>query len=346
MKIHDIGGEFALIDRLARQSPVIHPDLVAGIGDDAAVIGGSFPNGDYLLVTTDMLVETSHFRRDWATPVQVGIKSVACNVSDIAAMGGTPTFMFVSLALTADTDVAWVETLYRGMAEACRRYGVVLAGGDTTHGVVTTISITLLGRVSPENLRLRSHASPGELLCVTGPLGGSAAGLAMLVAGLDPPNDLREKHLAPGCRLDVSPVIAPVARAMIDISDGLAAEVNHICDQSGTGAEIIVADIPIDPAVRDAARLTGKDPIEFALSGGEDFELLFSISPRNRQLLEEKGVQVTAVGRVTDATSGHMLLYPDGRKAALTGGYDHFTIGSVHPEIGKFDSQSLKFRTR
>ena len=103
---------------------------------------------------------------------------------------------------------------------------------------------------------------------------------------------LREKHLAPGCRLDVSPAIAPVARAMIDISDGLAAEVNHICDQSGTGAEIIVADIPIDPAVRDAARLTGNDPIEFALSGGEDFELLFSISPENKRLLEEKGFRL------------------------------------------------------
>ncbi len=324
MKIHDIGGEFALIDRLARQSPIFHPDLVAGIGDDAAVIAGSFPNGDFLLVTTDMLVEASHFRRDWATPRQVGIKSVACNVSDIAAMGGTPTFMFVSLALAADTDVAWVEALYRGMAEACRRYGAVIAGGDTTHGEVTTISITLLGRVSPGNLRLRSDASPGELLCVTGPLGGSAAGLAMLAAGLDPPSELREKHLAPGCRLDVSPSIAPVARAMIDISDGLAAEVNHICDQSGTGAEIIAAEIPIHPAVRDAARLTGNDPIALALTGGEDFELLFSISPENKRRLDDKGISVTAVGWVTEAASNRILTMPDGRRRTLSGGYNHF----------------------
>jgi thiamine-monophosphate kinase len=325
MKIHDIGGEFALIDRLARQSPIIHPDLVAGIGDDAAVIDGSFPDGDYLLVTTDMLVEPSHFRRDWATPAQIGIKAVAANVSDIAAMGGIPTFLFVSLALTADNDVAWVETLYKGMAQACRRYGVVLAGGDTTHGEKAAISITLLGRVSRENLRLRSHARPGELLCVTGPLGGSAAGLAMLSAGLDPPQDLREKHLAPGCRLDVSPAIAPVARAMIDISDGLAAEVNHICDQSGTGAEIIAADIPIDPAVHDAARLTGNDPLEFALSGGEDFELLFSISPENKRLLEKKGISVTAVGWVTEAASNRILTMPDGKRRTLSGGYNHFS---------------------
>ncbi len=325
MKIHDIGGEFALISRLARQSPITHPDLVAGIGDDAAVIGGAFPHSDLLLVTTDMLVENCHFRQSWATPFQIGIKAVSCNVSDIAAMGGMPTFMFVSLALAADTDVSWVEALYEGMAAACRRYGVVIAGGDTTHGEVVTISITLLGRVSPQNLRMRSHASPGDLLCVTGPLGGSAAGLAMLSAGLAPPPDLKEKHLAPGCRLDVSPAIAPLARAMIDISDGLGAEVNHVCDQSGTGAEIRVADIPIHPSVREAASQTGNDPLDFVVSGGEDFELLFSITPENKQRLEEKGIHADTVGCVTDASSGRLLTFPDGRQKPISGGYNHFS---------------------
>jgi thiamine-monophosphate kinase len=324
MKIHDIGGEFALISRLARQSPITHPDLMAGIGDDAAVISGSFPDSDLLLVATDMLVENCHFRRSWATPFQIGIKAVSCNVSDIAAMGGMPTFMFVSLALAADTDVAWVEALYKGMADACRRYGVVIAGGDTTHGEVVTISITLLGRVSPQNLRMRSHASPGELLCVTGPLGGSAAGLAMLSAGLVPPPDLKEKHLAPGCRIDVSPAIAPLARAMIDISDGLSAEVNHVCDLSGTGADIRVADIPFHPCAREAARQTGNNPLDFALSGGEDFELLFSITPENKQLLEEKGIHAETVGRVMDASSGRLLTFPDGRQEPIPGGYNHF----------------------
>lgn len=325
MNIHDIGGEFALINRLAGQFTLHHPDLVVGIGDDAAVIGGTFPNGDYLLVTTDMLVESSHFHRSWTTPQQIGAKSVACNVSDIAAMGGSPTFMFISMALVADTEVEWVEGLYRGMSDACRRYGVVLAGGDTTHGEAVTISITLLGRVSPENLRLRSHARPGDVLCVTGPLGGSAAGLAMLSAGLEPPPDLKQKHLAPGCRIDAAPLIAPLARAMIDISDGLAAEVNHICDQSGTGAEIIVADIPLDSSVRDAARATGNQALNFALSGGEDFELLFSISSQNKQRLLEMGIQLTAVGRVTDAAAGRVLVCPDGTRLPLRGGYNHFT---------------------
>jgi thiamine-monophosphate kinase len=211
------------------------------------------------------------------------------------------------------------------MADACRRYGVVLAGGDTTHGDKVTICITLLGRVSPSNLRLRSHARPGELLCVTGHIGGAAAGLAMLSAGLNPCDYLRDKHLDPGCRLDVAPAIAPLARAMIDISDGLAAEVNHICDQSGTGAEIVAADIPIHPSARKAARLTANDPLVFALSGGEDFELLFSISPQNRQRLEEKGVGAIVVGRVTPASSGRMLVLPDGSKTFISGGYNHFS---------------------
>lgn len=325
MRIHDIGGEFALIERLARCSPVSHTDLHTGIGDDAAVIAGATPDGDWLLVTTDMLVETSHFRRDWAAPEQIGIKSVVCNVSDIAAMGGTPTFMFVSLALPPDANVAWVESLYRGMADACRRYNVVLAGGDTTHGQAVTISITLLGRVSSANLRLRSHARPGDLLCVTGPLGGAAAGLAMLSAGIEPPPYLRDKHLAPDCRLDVSPTIAPLARAMIDISDGLAAEVNHICDQSGTGAEIDAGAVPLHASVHDAARLTGNDALVFALSGGEDFELLFSIVPENMPTLAAQGIAATVVGRVTDAKTGRTLLMPSGERRALSGGYNHFS---------------------
>jgi thiamine-monophosphate kinase len=325
MKIHDIGGEFSLIERLANQSPATHPDLVAGIGDDAAVIGGTFPNGDYLLTTTDMLVDGSHFRRDWATPEQIGIKSVACNVSDIAAMGGAPTFMFVSLALASDTEVEWVEGLYRGMAGACRRYGVVLAGGDTTHGQVITVNITLLGRVDPEHLCLRSQARPGDLLCVTGPLGGSAAGLAMLAAGLDPLPYLRDKHLVPECRLDISTLVAAEAGAMIDISDGLAAETLHICNQSGTGAEIIADDIPIHPAVRDAARETATNPFDLALSGGEDFELLFSVSEVGKQRLEEKEISVVAVGKVTEAAAGRHLLLPDGKRSPLSGGYNHFS---------------------
>jgi thiamine-monophosphate kinase len=324
VSIRDIGGEFALIDRLAKQAPTAGDDLVAGIGDDAAVIAGRLPDDDYLLVTTDMLVASSHFRSDWATAEQIGFKSVACNVSDIAAMGGSPTFMFVSLALAPEATVAWAESLYRGMGDACRQYGAVLAGGDTTHGETTTISITLLGRVAQESLCLRSHARPGDRLCVTGPLGGSAAGLTLLAAGLEPPDYLKLKHVAPECRLDVSATIARLAHAMIDISDGLAAEVNHICDQSGTGAEIIASQIPTHAMTREAARQTGNNALEWVLSGGEDFELLFSISDRKLALLEQSLSEVAVVGRITDSPSDRSLLLPDGKRIPLVGGYNHF----------------------
>jgi thiamine-monophosphate kinase len=324
MKINEIGGEFALIDRLSHRSLTSHPHLVMGIGDDAAVISEVFSNGDYQLVTTDMLVEKSHFRCDWASAEQIGVKSVSCNASDIAAMGGTPTFMFVSLALTPDTDVEWVDALYRGMSETCRRHDIAIAGGDTTHGRIITISITLLGRVSPGNLCLRSHARPGELLCVTGPLGGSAAGLAMLTRGFPLTEYLKRKHFTPQCRLDVSPLIAPEASAMIDISDGLAAEVNHICDQSGTGVEIVLTDIPIHSSVVDAARAMGKEPHAFALSGGEDFELLVSVSSQGKKKLEKKGVPLIPVGRITEPSAGRILRLPNGQKRPLSGGYNHF----------------------
>lgn len=324
MKIHEIGGEFALIDRLRRLAPTSHDDLMTGIGDDAAVIGGNASGQDFLLATTDMLVDTRHFRRDWSTPSQIGTKAVTCNVSDIAAMGGTPTFMFVSIALEKDTEVSWAQELYTGMAEACRQYGIVLAGGDTTSSETNTICITLLGRATASSLCLRSHARPGDLLCVTGPLGGSAAGLKLLTMGVTPPDNIRAKHVTPGCRLDVSSTIAPLAGAMIDISDGLAAEVNHICDRSGTGATIVADQIPLYPSVLDTAALAENDPLAFALSGGEDFELLFSIDPENLKKLAKKRVDATIVGKVTEKEFGRVLILPDGKRTRLSGGYTHF----------------------
>jgi thiamine-monophosphate kinase len=324
MKIHEIGGEFALINRLAGTAPAEHPDLVAGIGDDAAVIDSFYPGQESLLVTTDMLVDNRHFRQDWATPFQIGKKAVACNASDIAAMGGSPTFMFVSIALTENMETAWVEELYRGMSDVCRQHGIVLAGGDTTCGDVITISITLMGRATKQNLSLRSDALPNDILCVTGPLGASAAGFHLLNKGLTPPDPIKLKHLTPGCRLDVSPFIAPLAGAMIDISDGLAAEAHHICDQSGVGVEIYADRIPIDPLVKAAAATMGCKPMDFALSGGEDFELLFSISAENLQKLKAKKVDAFIVGKVMEASAGRTLILPEKKRVTLSGGYDHF----------------------
>lgn len=324
MKIREIGGEFALIDQLSQIISVDHAELIVGIGDDAAVIRSAPAPAPYLLVTTDILIEESHFRRTWATPEQIGIKAAECNISDIAAMGGTPTWMFVSLVLTREIEVEWVKGVYTGIAQSCRRCGVTVAGGDTTLGAANTINITLLGSVHENELCLRSHARPGDLLMVTGPLGASAAGLSLLLAGKEPGAYLLEKHLAPTCRLEASRKIAPLAHAMIDISDGLGSEIHHICRRSDTGACIEAACIPIHADVRAAAADLGKDPLEFALSGGEDFELLFSIAPDKRKVLDDTGLICHQVGRVLEPEAGVGLIQVDGTKAPVPGGFDHF----------------------
>jgi thiamine-monophosphate kinase len=324
MKIKDIGGEFALIDQLDRIISVPHEDLIVGVGDDAAVIRIAPPPAPYLLATTDMLAEGSHFKRAWATPEQIGIKAAACNLSDIAAMGGTPTWMFISLALTQDIEAEWVRKLYAGIAATCRRHGVVVAGGDTITGPVISINIALLGTVPIGDLCLRSQARTGDLLMVTGPLGASAAALALLQQNRTPGPYLLEKHLTPACRLDASQQLASLANAMIDISDGLGSEIHHICRQSSVGARIDAASIPLHDAVLAAARDLDKDPLEFALRGGEDFELLFSIAPEKVPELEQTGLSCYPVGRVVEPSQGVLLNGLNGRRSPLPGGYEHF----------------------
>jgi thiamine-monophosphate kinase len=324
MNIKEIGGEFALIDRLSAIIPMDHADLIAGVGDDAAVIRTSPEPAPYQLVTTDILVENQHFNRQWSTPEQIGIKAAECNISDIAAMGGRPTWMFISLVLSNDTDVAWAQELYTGINQCCRRYGIVVAGGDTTQGLVNTVNITLLGTVSQDNLCLRSHAQPGDLLMVTGDLGASAAALSLLKLGKTLNGHLLQKHLAPTCRLDAAGTIAPLANAMIDISDGLGSEVHHICRQSNVGAEIYAEAIPIHDDLRAIGDELGKDPLDFALSGGEDYELLFSISTDKVPILSKANLSFHEVGKITEKQDGRRLVTAGGERK-LPGGYDHFT---------------------
>jgi thiamine-monophosphate kinase len=324
MKIKDIGGEFKLIERLAAIVGQDHGELVVGIGDDAAVIRTGPEPAPYLVVTTDLLVEGSHFNDKWCSPEQVGQKAVACNASDIAAMGGKPAWMFVSLVLTPRTEVDWVEELYRGMGKACRNHGIVLAGGDTTHGPVTSLNVTLLGNVTQDHLCLRSQARPGDAVMVTGTLGASAATLALLNKNHEPGTYLRNKHCAPGCRLDISDTIAPLANAMIDISDGLGSEIRHICRQSRVGAEISTDQIPLHSEVRRAADLLGLDPVDFALQGGEDYELLFTIPPQQAEELKKRTADCRQIGIITQKQCEPMQIMPDGSKIRMPDGYNHF----------------------
>ena len=323
MQIKEIGGEFALIDRLSRLVPSRSPDLIVGIGDDAAVLKTADADW-YQLVTSDLLVENQHFNLSWSGPEEIGFKAVEANVSDIAAMGGEPTGMLISLVLPTETPVETAEALYRGMGRSCRRNAVTVIGGDTTRGAVITISITLMGKVPAAQVCLRRHAQTGDLIGVTGPLGASAAGLALMQRSLPTPPYLRRKHLVPECRLDAAPLLAPRVHAMIDISDGLAPEVGHICRQSGVGARIAAEKIPLHPEVTAAAATLGRESLEFALGGGEDYELLFTIAPGKLEPLRRTGLNFFIVGEITDAADGLVLVGSDGTARPLQGGYNHF----------------------
>ncbi len=323
MNISDAGGEFALISRIENVLPVASNDVLIGIGDDAAVIRTSKPN-EYLLVTTDTLISGQHFQTEWTSAMQIGIKCAECNVSDIAAMGGKPEFMFVSLALRPETSVEWVEELYRGIATVCERYEISVLGGDTTEGPVDMISITLLGKVDSNHLCLRSHAQSGDLLAVTGELGASSAGLHLRKRDLPISRFLEEKHLTPHSRLDISGKIAPYVNAMIDISDGLASEVNHICDQSRTGALIYEEKIPMHAEVLAAAEKLGSNAVHFALYGGEDFELLFSVPSENLVRLDELDIRYYIVGEVTDQKERRNMVHSNGAKTPLDYSFHHF----------------------
>jgi thiamine-monophosphate kinase len=323
MQIKEIGGEFALIDRLRRLVPGRCPGLIVGIGDDAAVLETA-DEACYQLVTADLLVENQHFSFTWCGPEAVGFKAVEANVSDIAAMGGEPGAMLVSLALPPETPVETAEALYRGMGRSCRRNRVTVVGGDTTRGEAITVSITLMGKVAVDRLCLRSHARVGDLIGVTGTLGGSAAGLSLMQRNLPVSRDLRRKHLVPECRLDAAPLLAPLVNAMIDVSDGLAPEVGHICDRSGVGARIAADQIPLHPGVAAAAGALGRDPLGFALGGGEDYELLFTLAPRNLERLRRSGLNFTVVGEIVPAAAGRLLVIAGGVSVPLQGGYNHF----------------------
>jgi thiamine-monophosphate kinase len=329
MKITGIGGEFSLIQRLKKISDTDHHQVIQGIGDDAAVLKTDTESASYLLVTTDTLIENQHFKRQWASAEQIGFKAGESNASDIAAMGGGGDWLVVSLALPEDVEVDWVEGMYRGLNDSCRRNGITVVGGDTTRGPVVMISITLLGHVVPSNLCLRSDAKAGDILMVTGLLGAPAAAVALLDKGIQPCKYLMERLTAPRCRMDVVATIAPLANAMIDISDGLAAETRHICHQSKVGAELAAAEINFHPEVTAAAEILNCDPLQWVLGGGEEYELLFSIPAKNLPALHDAGIDCHEVGVITPPGTGAVLIASDGRRSELKGGYDHFGVSHI-----------------
>ncbi len=316
MLLSEIGGEFAFIKRISRRPK--HREVVVGIGDDAAVIEFG---GKLLAVTTDMLVERDHFSLDYFLPRQIGIKAMESNVSDIAAMGGKPLYAFISICLPKATTVEFIDGFYGGIYESAEENGIDVLGGDTTHGELIVVNITLIGELKKrKRLPLRSCSKEGDLIFVTGNLGASTAGLKLFQRKMDGFDSVKKRHLEPKARMDVSRKIAAIANAMEDVSDGLASEVRNICLASGKGAILFAEKIPINEETRKAAAALGEDPVDCALFGGEDFELVFTVPKKYEGRAKKLG---TAVGRITSGSK--VFLEKNSAKQELTKfGYDHF----------------------
>lgn len=334
MKLSQLGEE-ALIDRIVAEHllPTSGPGLIIGVGDDAAVLDTGA--ADYAVVTTDMLIEGTHYRLDINTPYQLGWKSVAVNISDIGAMGGLPNWTFVSFAFRGDMDAEFVDDLYRGMTECARQFGSTVVGGDTNAvDTESAISVCQMGSVEPENLVRRNGACPGDRILVTGWLGNSRGGLELLLDhGLDEAARiyawLVESHLMPVPRVPEARAVVQTGgvRAMMDLSDGLGADLPKLCKASGVGAIVYADRLPISEDLRGAASVVGKDAVDLAAGGGEDFELLMAVAPdavgRVIEAVEEAtGTRVTEIGEVTD---GHSIeIERDGTRKPLKGGWEHF----------------------
>ena len=331
-------GEFSLIDRLTENFSIHNKSTIKGVGDDAAVLDHE---GYKTIISTDLLVEGIHFDLSYFPLRHLGFKSVIVNLSDIFAMNAIPKQITVSIALSNRFSVEALDELYFGIRTACDAYNIDLIGGDTTSSLSgLIISVTVIGTAKEEDIVYRSGAEEGNLICVTGDLGASYLGLQILE---------REKRLQdgnPGIAIDLEdqkyiigrflkPELRPYIieafknhglkpTAMIDISDGLASEIMHICKNSGTGALINENDVPIAMETKQMAIKFNIDPITAALSGGEDYELLFTINPKDTEKVKMIG-DVSIIGKIKNKEDGINLISSGGRThQILAQGWRHF----------------------
>jgi thiamine-monophosphate kinase len=328
-------SETDLITALAREFGPSPSRVVVGIGDDCAALALNGP--DYLLWTVDTLVEGVHFDLAYTTLSQLGWKSLAVNLSDIAAMGGVPQYALLSLGWPPARDRHLALEFAAGLAQVAQEYGVAVIGGDTVAsppGLVVTITLT--GQVPGAQILRRSTARVGDLIFVTGPLGEAAAGLEILRQGLElTPNlqtPLLEAHLRPRPQLAAGRLLAQegLATSLIDTSDGVATDLYHICQASGVGARLKYSSVPISPRVQTAVPYLNRAPLTLALTGGEDYLLLFTSSPENvgrlAQSFSEAGLPVPLpLGRIV--SGDRVILETSSGDVDISGkGYDHFAL--------------------
>ncbi len=335
MRLSDL-GEFGLIDRLT-DGLAARPDVVLGAGDDAALL--DLGTGMLLVATCDSQVQGRHFLLDVASPEEIGSKALAVNLSDIAAMGAEPLWALVSLLTPPDLDVAVLDGVYAGMRRMAARYDVAIVGGNVsaTDGPLT-IDVTLLGRMTRERALRRSGANSGDALLVSGTIGAAAAGVILATDARFKPTQIApemreaarramvspEPQVALGTRLAASGEVT----AMLDVSDGLAQDLGHLCERSGVGALLHADAIPIAPAVVAVASAYERDPLRLALTGGEDYQLLFAARPDAVEALRaaarEVGTEVTLIGSLTGKGDGIRLRLADGTTQPVApSGWDH-----------------------
>ena len=312
MTIADL-GEFGLIAAIAARLPRGGSTLV-GVGDDAAVLAA--PDAR-VVATMDLLVEGRHFRRDWSGPADIGGKAAAQNLADVAAMGATPVALLVGLAAPGDLPVGWAQDLVSGMTAVCARTGATVVGGDVSSADVIMLAVTALGDLGGQDPVTRAGARPGDVLAVAGVLGHSAAGLALLSAGLARPAALVAAHRWPHPPYHAGPEAARLgATSMIDVSDGLIAAAGHVAQASGVLIDIETARLEPGEDLREAAAsLPGHDSLTWMLTGGEDHALAATFPPATAL-----PAHWSVIGR---ARAGAGVLV-DGRPFAGSGGWDHF----------------------
>lgn len=327
MRLREL-GEFGLIERIRKATPK-GPGVRLGIGDDAAWV--ERPKSA-LLISSDLLLEGIHFNLKWTSFYGLGYKTLAVNLSDLAAMGGSPAYLILSLGIPVDFKAEDVEEFYRGIFALALKTGATLVGGDTSASTRLFVSATVIG-LAPHRAITRSGGKIGDDLYVTGTLGDAALGLELLRRKKEPSRRdgisyLLSRHHFPTARLKAGALLAreKLARAMIDISDGLLQDLGHICRASGVGAVVWQDALPLSRAYRKWAGPKG--PL-YALTGGEDYELLFCLRPRDRARLEriEKklGVSVTRIGKCLPPGEGIRVIDGKGKPVLVSmAGHDHF----------------------
>ncbi len=323
-------GEEDALRFLADRFKATQKEVLTGIGDDSAVV--KIRDKACLVASTDTLVEGVHFRLETQTPRQLGKKAVCVAVSDIGAMGAVPRYLLCSLGCRSADSMEFIENLSEGVEEGCREFEVCLIGGNLSESQTVFINMTALGEVPVDDIVQRSGASEGDDIYVTGTLGASALGLRVLSGdcGIDGCEGFVSRHIEPTPRLRVGRMVAMhgIASSMIDVSDGLFCDLEKLTSEHGLGAEVSLADIPLSPGFLSLCARFSEDGYRLALSGGEDYELLFTSSAQNRASIEEVsrlcGVAISKIGSVTAGRK--IRFFDEGGEEVFydTAGFEHF----------------------